>query len=595
MGMVVRTNTMALNAYRQLGMNNSAVAKSLEKLSSGFRINRAADDAAGLAISEKMKAQIKGLETASSNAQDGISLLQTAEGNLAEVHNMLNRMVELATKSANGTYTSTEREALQSEVDQLLDEIDRISQSANFNGAKLLDGSLAAKQAVTKIEVGGNAKTYKSAGSKASFETKEALVNYGAAGTEAADGDVLTFNIGLDDGTSVSLKFKVDTSEGTKKHKLTSLDGKTTYATLGTDGVVTKENLTSAITTALKDTDLAKEFTISTAGDKIKLEALENGTGGRKVLSFDMTAQAADGTAKPYVADPTGAIGTTTSIGVSTVAGVDDGLEIKASELVEYNGKNLDDAVFTINGHKFVILANDMDTSKTTEDKTNNTSFVRPIDGLPSDVTVLVGGIGGLMGGAAAGDAPAAGGDADTANNNFAQNIAKIAEVTGLNVTAAITEGVTNNINAGDGFRLSLNKTPVDGKGLVLQIGDTADDYNKMKINIEDMSSKGLKINGLDITTEANASASIDKVKDAINAVSTQRASLGAFQNRLEYTINNLDVAVENLSAANSRIRDTDMAKEMMNYTKMNVLVQSAQAMLAQANQQPQSVLQLLQ
>ena len=126
MGMVVRTNTMALNAYRQLGMNNSAVAKSLEKLSSGFRINRAGDDAAGLAISEKMKAQITGLETASSNAQDGISLIQTAEGNLGEVHSMLNRMVELATKSANGTYTQTERDALQAEVDQLLDEIDRI-------------------------------------------------------------------------------------------------------------------------------------------------------------------------------------------------------------------------------------------------------------------------------------------------------------------------------------------------------------------------------------------------------------------------------------------------------------------------------------
>ena len=142
MGMVVRTNTMALNAYRQLGLNNSAVTKSLEKLSSGFRINRAGDDAAGLAISEKMKAQITGLETASSNAQDGISLIQTAEGNLGEVHDMLNRMVELATKSANGTYTSTERKALQDEVDQLLEEIDRISQSANFNGTKLLDGTM---------------------------------------------------------------------------------------------------------------------------------------------------------------------------------------------------------------------------------------------------------------------------------------------------------------------------------------------------------------------------------------------------------------------------------------------------------------------
>ncbi len=593
MGMVVRTNTMALNAYRQLGMNNSAVAKSLEKLSSGFRINRAADDAAGLAISEKMKAQIKGLETASANSQDGISLLQTAEGNLAEVHNMLNRMVELATKSANGTYTSTEREALQSEVDQLLEEIDRISQSANFNGAKLLDGSLAAEQAVTKIEVGGNAKTYKSDGSKASFETKEALVAYGSTGKLAEDGDILTFNIGFDDGTSSSFQFKIDMSEGTGKHKLTSLDGKTTYATLAADGIVTDQNVADAVTAALKASDLSKEFNITTAGKKVKLEALETGTSGRKVLSFDMTAQKADGTAKPYAPDPTGAVNTTTSIGVNTVSGVDDGFEIKASELVEYNGKNFDDAVFTINGHKFVILANDMDPA--TDGTGDNDDWVNAFSDLPSDVTVLIGGVGGLMDGGAA-NAPAAGGtNPDTANSNFAQNIKKIAEVTGLTVTAAITEGTTNNIDAADGFRLSLNKTPVDGKGLVLQIGDTADDYNKMKINIEDMSSKGLKINGLDITTEANASASIDKVKDAINAVSTQRASLGAFQNRLEYTINNLDVAVENLSAANSRIRDTDMAKEMMNYTKMNVLVQSAQAMLAQANQQPQSVLQLLQ
>jgi flagellin len=593
MGMVVRTNTMALNAYRQLGMNNSAVAKSLEKLSSGFRINRAADDAAGLAISEKMKAQIKGLETASANSQDGISLLQTAEGNLAEVHNMLNRMVELATKSANGTYTSTEREALQSEVDQLLEEIDRISQSANFNGAKLLDGSLAAEQAVTKIEVGGNAKTYKSDGSKASFETKEALVAYGSTGKLAEDGDILTFNIGFDDGTSSSFQFKIDMSEGTGKHKLTSLDGKTTYATLAADGIVTDQNVADAVTAALKASDLSKEFNITTAGKKVKLEALETGTSGRKVLSFDMTAQKADGTAKPYAPDPTGAVNTTTSIGVNTVSGVDDGFEIKASELVEYNGKNFDDAVFTINGHKFVILANDMDPA--TDGTGANDDWVNAFSDLPSDVTVLIGGVGGLMDGGAA-NAPAAGGtNPDTANSNFAQNIKKIAEVTGLTVTAAITEGTTNNIDAADGFRLSLNKTPVDGKGLVLQIGDTADDYNKMKINIEDMSSKGLKIDGLDITTEPNASASIDKVKNAINAVSTQRASLGAFQNRLEYTINNLDVAVENLSAANSRIRDTDMAKEMMNYTKMNVLVQSAQAMLAQANQQPQSVLQLLQ
>ena len=150
MGMVVRSNVMAVNAFRQLGMNNSQVSKSLEKLSSGFRINRAGDDASGLAISEKMKAQIKGLETASSNSQDGISLIQTAEGALTEVHDMLNRMVELAGKSANGTMDDTvDRAALQNEVNELIDEINRIAKGTNFNGIKLLDGSLAGGAAAT--------------------------------------------------------------------------------------------------------------------------------------------------------------------------------------------------------------------------------------------------------------------------------------------------------------------------------------------------------------------------------------------------------------------------------------------------------------
>ncbi len=601
MGMVVRTNTMAINAYRQLGMNNSAVAKSLEKLASGYRINRAGDDAAGLAISEKMKAQITGLETASSNAQDGISLIQTAEGNLGEVHDMLNRMVELATKSANGTYTSTERQAMQDEVDQLLDEIDRISQSANFNGTKLLDGSLGDGKVATKIEVGGNARTYKSEGSKASYETKEDLGPYGATATQGEEGDVLTFNVGLDDGTSVSVQLKLAKDENGDLTKLTTLDGKTSYD-LAATGVVAKGELQDAVIAELKKTNLADEFKITENGDKIKLEALENGTGGRKVLSFDMTVNAADGSAKSYAADPTNAGLTNTSIGVSVVSGKDDGIEIKAADLTEYNGKNYEDAVFTINGHKFVILANDMDTSKTDADKnadgtTPNQSYLRATTGLGDDVTILIGGIGGLQKPAATTTPPGVSGT-DVANNNFAQNIAAIAEATGLNVTDTITEATTNNVDAGTGIRLSLGTQKAGGKALTLQIGDTADDFNKMSVKVNDMSAKGLELDGLKktgIMTEKSSSDAIDKIKTAINSVSTTRAGLGALQNRLEHTINNLDVAAENLSAANSRIRDTDMAKEMMNYTKMNVLVQSAQAMLAQANQQPQSVLQLLQ
>ena len=205
MGMVVRTNTMALNAYRQLGMNNSAVAKSLEKLSSGFRINRAGDDAAGLAISEKMKAQITGLETASANAQDGISLIQTAEGNLTEVHSMLNRMVELAAKSANGTYQNeVDREALQSEMDQLLEEINRISKSANFNGIKLLDGTMGLNKAAFTVGDTGAVDAVEGA----DLTDKLTLPNDGSATANNP-----AFHLGTASTTQVNPSFSIDVAD----------------------------------------------------------------------------------------------------------------------------------------------------------------------------------------------------------------------------------------------------------------------------------------------------------------------------------------------------------------------------------------------
>ena len=572
MGMVVRTNTMALNAYRQLGMNNSAVAKSLEKLSSGFRINRAGDDAAGLAISEKMKAQITGLETASSNAQDGISLIQTAEGNLGEVHSMLNRMVELATKSANGTYTQTERDALQSEVDQLLEEIDRISQSANFNGAKLLAGSLSATGGATKINVIGNGvKASASGGVKGVYASNAALT---AAGAAAKEGDTFSYTISLSDGTSqtITLTAKKSSDTATAVDQLVGENGKV-YGSIAAGGTdVTAAELDNAFLAAMKENKvLADNFDItSDKAGKFTFTAKETGTKSLAVNAMDYK---------------NGVDAAVVDIGVKITAPVDDGIEIDASTLTEYDGTNADEAIFTINGKKFVILTNDMDAAQT--------DYMKATAGLGSDVTILVGGIGGLMSGGDA-DAPAVGGATDTPNSNWAQNIKKIAQVTGLNVGDTITEAVgTNGIDQGKGIRLTLGGGATGG--LVLQIGDTADDYNKLRVSIDDMSAKGLGLKDLSIADPDSASNAIDTIKNAINTVSSQRASLGALQNRLEHTINNLDVAVENLSAANSRIRDTDMAKEMMNYTKMNVLVQSAQAMLAQANQQPQSVLQLLQ
>uniref|UniRef100_UPI002599CB33 flagellin N-terminal helical domain-containing protein n=1 Tax=Phocaeicola sartorii TaxID=671267 RepID=UPI002599CB33 len=225
--MRIQHNIAALNSYRNLTVNNSAVSKNLEKLSSGYRINRAGDDAAGLAISEKMRAQITGLKTAQKNANDGISLVQTAEGAMTEIHSMLNRMVELADQSANGTYADeVDRENLQKEVASLKDEINRIADSTNFNGINLLDGSLAAKGGATEVKIGGNANSIKSPGAKASFETNAAFVDIAA--TDMKEGSTITFNIGFNDGTSQQVKLTMEKKDdGT--YQLRSADGKTVY------------------------------------------------------------------------------------------------------------------------------------------------------------------------------------------------------------------------------------------------------------------------------------------------------------------------------------------------------------------------------
>ncbi|MCQ4734085.1 flagellin N-terminal helical domain-containing protein [Anaerotruncus colihominis] len=390
MGMVVRSNIMAVNAQRQLGMNNSQVGKALEKLSSGYRINRAGDDASGLAISEKMKAQIKGLDTASLNSQDGISLVQTAEGALTEVHNMLNRMTELATRAANGINEDSNRASLQKEVAKLQEEIDRISEGTNFNNLKLLDGS----------------QTYAGNTALIGKGTANGVMGLSVEGGNLSADAEISVNISADKTGTVTVK------------------------------------------AGGKATDV--KFTVTQTGKGF----------------YSVTAD---------------------------VSGVTDD-KIKAA----WSGVT---ANFSVDGPK-------------------------------DDGTY------------------AAGEQKFTAGKN---------------------------------------------ESMQLQIGDTADSFNQLKVGIGSMSSAALGVDKVDISNQEGAAKAIDIIRNAIDRVSSQRASLGATQNRLEYTINNLDTASENLQAANSRIRDTDMAKMMMEYTKMNVLTQSAQAMLAQANQQPQSVLQLLQ
>ena len=498
MGMVVRSNIMALNANRQLGMNNSQVSKSLEKLSSGYKINRAGDDASGLAISEKMKAQIKGLETASTNSQDGISLVQTAEGALTEVHDMLNRMVELAGKAANGTIDSeTDRAALQDEMNSLLDEIDRIAESTDFNGIKLLNGDLATN--TVKL---GNIKL--GAGT--------------ASTTVAATAATTTQTIGA--GTAAAAKLTVE---------YTDANGKLQSVTVDYTGTAAADTNATAMRDALKaNSELSALFDIGGTGTDITFTAKTAGEGGVKVTNITSTDAQKDAVGKLAFKDGTDAY--------EKVTGGANG--IKAGDKV------------TVNGTVYEFVANAGD-KVTTE----------------GAVAVLVG----------------ADVDASIANLNKALE----------------SEGITVSV---DNAQDLLFKPMSNGKGLTLQIGATGDAYNKVTINVGNMSSKGLGIDNLrniGIMSQDAASAALDQIKNgadsAINTVSSVRAELGAMQNRLEHTINNLDVAAENMQSANSQIRDTDMAKEMMEYTKKNVLTQAAQAMLAQANQQPQSILQLLQ
>lgn len=498
MGMVVRSNIMALNANRQLGMNNSQVSKSLEKLSSGYKINRAGDDASGLAISEKMKAQIKGLETASTNSQDGISLVQTAEGALTEVHDMLNRMVELAGKAANGTIDSeTDRAALQDEMNSLLDEIDRIAESTDFNGIKLLNGDLATNTVkLGNIKLGaGNASTTVAATAATSTQTIAA-------------------------GTAAPAKLTVE---------YTDANGKLQSVTVDYTGTAAADTNATAMRDALKaNSELSALFDIGGTGTDITFTAKTAGEGGVKVTNITSTDAKKDAVGKLAFKDGADAY--------EKVTGGANG--IKAGDKV------------TVNGTVYEFVANAGD-KVTTE----------------GVVAVLVG--------------------AD--NNASAANLNKALE----------SEGITVSV---DNAQDLLFKPMSNGKGLTLQIGATGDAYNKVTINVGNMSSKGLGIDNLrniGIMSQDAASAALDQIKNgadsAINTVSSVRAELGAMQNRLEHTINNLDVAAENMQSANSQIRDTDMAKEMMEYTKKNVLTQAAQAMLAQANQQPQSILQLLQ
>jgi len=542
--MRIQHNIMALNSYRQLGGNNSALAKNLEKLSSGYRINRAGDDAAGLAISEKMRAQIKGLEAAQKNANDGISLVQTAEGALTEVHDMLNRMVELAGKSANGTMDDTvDRAALQNEVNELIDEINRIAKGTNFNGIKLLDGSLAGGAAATP-DAGITADQI----TQARTDTITATPGVASTSAETVNFDVAGVAFDADGTVSVNLggnTYDVDVTKGMSEDDFASALVDAINANKPTDGTA------GAFTAVATGTAI----TLTSANQAASGITWENKLEIAPKAAEAATAAAAAGDAETPAAPEftPAADDTLTNLGITGIdlSGAGDGVTGDVS--IKYDAAATGKELTVTIGDKTFVAAN-----------------AAVVDG---DITLTE--------------------DGGTAT-------IKLEGVT----AATLKAGATADTPLGT-FDVPAEDPTTAAGGLILQIGDTGASFNQMTVSIAAMDATSLGIGTISVGTQTEAKAMLSALrgdlaeggtnKGAINLVSDVRAKLGALQNRLEHTINNLDVAAENMTAANSRIRDTDMAKQMMEYTKMNVLTQSAQAMLAQANQQPQSVLQLLQ
>lgn len=561
-GMVVQHNLNAINANNKMNINVSGTKKATEKLSSGYQINRAGDNAAGLAISEKMRSQIRGLSQATKNANDGISLIQTAEGGLNETHSILQRMRELAVQSANGTYQDdTDREAIQLEVDALKSEIDRIASSTEYNGMKLLDGSLGGTTTGTtdfgaRYGVLISANTFIDGANKLN-KLKENLSLEGATLTSSVNGVTVTLadaasGVGGEnaqwDAAGTTLTINLKAGQSYSQSQINDLIKNATMAkadAAGTPQASTPADvelkLKSGVFTFQKAETFKTSAGVRAASDDTNLvDYLINGTDQN-----DGYADTIKFTSNNYGED-------TRKLKIAT--DVAAGKEWVATTTANNEGTGIKDGEFTLH------LATGVE--YTEEDIQNLLKQA----GLDYTVTLT--------------DSKTPDGD----KTFYAQKVVAEADAT------AIVIGKTT---AGAG--LGSDKLTGTGKGLTFQIGANGVEDQRVTLSVGDMSSTSIGVGGADVSTQDAANKAIDMVDAAVKTVSMQRAGLGALQNRLEYTVNNLTTTNENLTAAESQIRDTDMATEMINYTKNNILQQASQAMLAQANQQPQAILQLLQ
>ncbi len=506
--MVVQHNLQAMNANRMLGITTGQQAKSTEKLSSGYKINRAADNAAGLAISEKMRKQIRGLDQASSNAQDGISAVQTAEGALNEVQDMLQRMNELAVQAANGTNSISDRKSIQDEIDQLTTEIDRVSETTKFNETYLLRGDNAAAE-------------------KYSFA-------YGAV-EEAASG-VVTFDgeeQGVDTATGLAVKVTFGDPDG--DNTASSADRNALAKSIRDQGLSVQKEIVQNYDEQGQPTEVVAQYSLTLNGEAAKNYTVNKLTDGAGFQIVDSAGR---------------------EVATVEVEGGDDTLPAEE----KYVGRTQSATIIGTD----LVAAEDTNEVKQYYDKDGNAISANALK------------------------------DYFTANTVDGEDEPTVMPRAGVKLYDAVGNAVDMDAIA-EGLVVAKQNLTGDLK-LKLHVGADATKNNQITINLQAMSAKSLGVNGLrvDGADDSNALDAIETIKSALSTVSAQRSELGAAQNRLEHTIANLDNIVENTTSAESSIRDTDMAEEMVKYSKSNILAQAGQSMLAQANQSNQGVLSLL-
>ena len=599
--MRIQHNIIAMNAYRNYNNNTSALSKNLEKLSSGYKINRAGDDAAGLAISEKMRAQITGLNAASKNVKDGISLVKTGEGAMQEIQDMLNRMDYLATQSANGTYDNeVDRANLQKEVEALKSEINRIADSANFNGIKLLDGSME-KTSSRSVQVSGadrilssvigeGEKAWQVVGNKTVLDTPSAAAQ---TGSFKVDLSTLTFT-GVGSGQA-SVDFTLTVGDKTWTATASGINATSTSL----DDVAVKA-IASSIVSEIGSTAVINGVEWSVSNNKdgtiTFTQKAKPSTAAEAQCNFDVKVNMVNTTANAT---------TTLRMDSSHLEGtqvIQQGIAAeganRANTIFRIDASDIRDGARITIGDKTLTLR--VGANSQIASSAANTVDLTDMEEGKIDLNKALGKISAAFGQTTITDSKATNGKGDKVNPTLKVGVSdgSNGQPVGLvvqradTITAASQAAYTTKDKLAAVF--SMSYTTSAQSGLTLQIGDTSDNFNQMTVSIGDMHTGAMKIAGIDISNQKGAQEAIQTIKDAINYVSGIRGDLGAVQNRLEHTQNNLSVMAENIQDAESTIRDTDVAEEMMGYVKNNILVQSAQAMLAQANQLPQGVLQLL-